>query len=551
MKKLIHLFLNILPLIALPQSIEVTSFNQNPLEISPLLGGNLQVNIKYTSASGNTANNLYIGLEELNNNNQFVRTVDGVSLVNQTAGTNIERTINLFVGSVLPLSADLPTGHYYQVIARLYTNTWTEIATAGYWNTLALVTQNTIGYNFSQNPINKGADVSWMTEMQANGFVWKDNDGNTKQLMPLLKEYDLNAIRLRVWVNPENSPANGWCDIEDLVNKAILAKNESMDIMICIHYSDHWADPGQQNKPAAWTSFTIAQLETAVANHTTNILNALNAAGITPKWVQIGNETNDGMLWTTGKASLGNFNNYAKFLNAGSLAVKTFNSNIQTILHLANGDNNALFNWNIGGLINNGLVFSRFDIIGMSLYPELNNWKAKVDATYSNMINLKTTYNKDVMMVEVGFLASKPVFSYQFLIYMIEKTRQAQGLGVLYWEPIAHLNWNSYLNGAWDIDGSPSLAMNAFLDSSTLAATHVKKPIENYIFYPNPSNDFLSMESLNNVINSIEIFDLKGQLIQLLKFDSTKILIDVSNLEGGIYMLKIDGKQSIKFIKEK
>ena len=116
-------------------------------------------------------------------------------------------------------------------------------------------------------------------------------------------EYDLDAVRLRVWVNPDVSPANGWCDIEDMVKKAELAKAAGFDIMICIHFSDWWADPGNQTKPAAWANYTIPQLESALYNHTTDILNALNAKGITPKWVQIGNETSDGMLWNSGKAS--------------------------------------------------------------------------------------------------------------------------------------------------------------------------------------------------------------------------------------------------------
>ena len=159
--------------------------------------------------------------------------------------------------------------------------------------------------------------------------------------------------------------------------------------MICTHFSDHWADPGQQTKPAAWANFSVSQLETAVANHITDILNALAAVNITPKWVQIGNETNDGMLWDTGKASIGGFSNYAKFINAGSNAVKTFDASIKTILHLSNGHEQGMYDWNIGGLINNGLNSNNIDIIGMSLYPQENNWQDLVDQTYDNMINIK------------------------------------------------------------------------------------------------------------------------------------------------------------------
>jgi len=550
MKKTKFLILIILPLLSMAQSIEVISFNQNPLEVSPLLGGDLQVNVEYTSQSGSAGNNLYIGLEELDVNNQFVRTIDGVSMENETAGTDVQLSVNLFVGTIQPLSDELPAGHYYQVIARLYTNTWTELVSADYWDTPILLTENNIPYDFSSFTISKGADISWMTEMEEQGYTWQDNDGNASELMPLLTSYDMDAVRLRVWVDPDNSPANGWCDIDDMVTKAQLAEAEGMDVMICIHFSDWWADPGQQNKPAAWSSMSVSQLETAVANHTTDILNALDAVNITPRWVQIGNETNDGMLWETGRASAGGFANYAKFINAGASAVKAFDASIKTILHLASGNDTGLYNWNIGGLLSNGLTFSEIDIVGMSLYPNEDNWISLVDDTYSNMLNVQNTYNKDVMVVEIGFDNSRPDITYQFIVYMIERTRQAQGLGVFYWEPIAYSPFTSYSKGAWDGDGSPSVAMDAFLNTSTLSTTEFEKPKQNFIIYPNPSSDVLHVKSLNTNLHSIEIVDFNGRLIQKLSTESSLKSIDVSSFAEGIYFVRINHEKTIKWIKK-
>ncbi len=532
------------------QSIEITSFNQNPLEVSPLLGGNLTVNFNYSSEVGATNNHVYIGLEILDANNQYVKTIAETTLQNQQAGTNIQKSVNFFIGSIHKLSANLQNGHYYQVKAILYKTNWTANAWAGYWNTPSLILQNTQGFEFSTNTISKGADISWMTEMESSGFTWKDNNGNSKQLMPLLKEYDLDAVRLRVWVNPDISDANGWCDIDDLVAKAELAKDAGLEVMICIHYSDWWADPSKQTKPAAWNNFTIPQLETAVYNHTTDILTALNAKGITPKWVQIGNETNDGMLWNSGKASTGGFANYAKFLNAGTNAVKTFNNSIKTILHIASGNNNSLFRWNIDGLINNGLTSSRLDIVGMSLYPDENNWISMVDDTYTNMLDIKTRYNKDVMMAEVGFASNKPDISYQFLTYMIEKTKQANGSGVFYWEPIAHKNWKSYSKGAWDEDGSPSITMDAFLNKETLSIDDnlIKQDIS-YQIFPNPTNDILQVNSLKKELSSIKIFDINGRFIQEINTQKFATSFSISHLSKGIYFVRINNEKSIKFIK--
>ena len=551
-KKYIFIILCFCTVYVEAQSIEVISFN-SPLEVSPLLGGELTVDIKYTSESGATSNNFYIGLQELDENNQFVRTIDGVDFVNQTAGIDVSLSANLFVGTIHPLSNELEAGHYYQITAKLYTNTWNELASADYLNTSSLETVNEIPYNFSTFPISKGADISSMTEMESEGYSWQDNDGNPRQLMPLLKEYDLDAVRLRVWVDPDNSPANGWCDIDDMVTKAQLANEEGMDVMICTHFSDHWADPGQQTKPAAWSTYSVSQLETAVANHITDILNALAAVNITPKWVQIGNETNDGMLWATGKASTGGFSNYAKFINAGSNAVKTFNASIQTILHLSNGHEQGMYNWNIGGLINNGLNSNNIDIIGMSLYPQENNWRDFVDRTYDNMINIRNTYNKDAMLVEIGFSNSRPDITYQYIVYMKERVKQAQGLGVFYWEPIAHQPFTYYPNGAWDEDGSPSIAMDAFLDNSIILGIsnlNIDKDILN--IFPNPSSHQLNIKLKDLKLKNFRIYNLQGQLIKSGNFDDNKnqISIDIHDINNGVYFIRINDLYTHKFIKQ-
>jgi arabinogalactan endo-1,4-beta-galactosidase len=548
--KITSLLFILLATISFSQSIEIVSFGENPLEISPLLGADLTVNFKYSSEVGATSNHIFIGLEILDSNNQYVSYINGITLNNQQAGTDIQKSASFFVGSIHKLSADLPAGHYYQVKATLYASGgWIENAWAGYWNSPIVTLQDTNGYDFSTKSISKGADISWMTEMESEGYTWKDNAGNTKELMPLLKEYDLNAVRLRVWVNPENSSANGWCDIDDLVTKAEKAKANNLDIMICIHYSDWWADPGQQTKPADWSNYSVSQLEAAVSNHTADILNALDAKGIIPKWIQIGNETNDGMLWTTGKASAGGFGNYAKFLNAGANAVKTFNTNIKTILHLASGNDNGLFQWNIDGLVNNGFQINKFDIIGMSLYPDLDNWKSNVDDTYDNMIDLKSRYNKEVMMVEIGFSYSRQDISYQFLTYMIEKTKQADGLGVFYWEPIARNPFTSYSKGAWDADGSPSLAMDAFLDKSTLSVENIKNVNSVFNVYPNPSKSIITINALENRVNTIKIYSLNGNILIEKKGNYKNLEVDISKLTAGIYFIKINNKVLKKIVK--
>src|ERR1035437_5958209 len=145
----------------------------------------------------------------------------------------------------------------------------------------------------------KGADVSWVTQMEASGKKFYNSAGTEMECMALLKSLGMNSIRLRVWVNP----ADGWCNSQDVLAKALRAKNLGMKIMIDFHYSDSWADPSKQTKPTAWTNLSFNDLKTAVATHTTDVLNLLKTNNITPEWVQVGNETGNGMLWEDGKAS--------------------------------------------------------------------------------------------------------------------------------------------------------------------------------------------------------------------------------------------------------
>jgi len=50
----------------------------------------------------------------------------------------------------------------------------------------------------------KGADVSWVTQMEASGYVWYNSSGVQQDVFTILKGLGFNAIRLRVWVNPKS-----------------------------------------------------------------------------------------------------------------------------------------------------------------------------------------------------------------------------------------------------------------------------------------------------------------------------------------------------------
>lgn len=302
----------------------------------------------------------------------------------------------------------------------------------------------------------KGADVGWLTEMEAAGKKFYAPNGSQEDLFAILKGLGMNTVRLRVWVNP----AGGWNGKADVVAKALRAKNAGMRLLINFHYSDGWADPGKQTKPAAWTG-DVAALKAALAAHTTDVLNAVKAAGVAPEWVQVGNETNDGLLWPEGKAST-NMANYAQFITAGYDAVKAVFPEAKVIVHLSNGWDNALFRWNLDGLKAAG---AKWDVTGMSLYPSPTDWAAKNTQCLANMNDVITRYGKEVMIVEVGMPWDQPAASKAFLEDLMTKTKSIsgnKGLGVLYWEPQAYGQWQGYTLGAFDNFGRPTAALDAF-----------------------------------------------------------------------------------------
>jgi arabinogalactan endo-1,4-beta-galactosidase len=293
--------------------------------------------------------------------------------------------------------------------------------------------------------------------MEAGGIKFYGSTGTEMECMALLKSLGMNTVRLRVWVNPSAV----WNNTADVVTKAIRAKNLGMRIMIDFHYSDSWADPGKQNKPVAWAAQDFATLKLSVNTHTKDVLNALKSNSVTPEWVAVGNETNNGMLWPDGKASV-NMGNFAQLINVGYDATKEIFPSAKVIVHLSNGYDNSLFRWMFDGLKING---AKYDIIGLSLYPSVTNWSTLTNQCLSNMNDMVSRYGKEVMVCEVGMSWDQPDACKAFLTDIITKVKSvpdSKGLGVLYWEPQSYNNWQGYTLGAFDNSGKPTVALSAF-----------------------------------------------------------------------------------------
>lgn len=303
----------------------------------------------------------------------------------------------------------------------------------------------------------RGADVSWLTEMEQSGKKFYKNDSTQMECIRLLRSLGMNAIRLRVWVNP----SDGWCNTADLLIKAKRANDLGMRILIDFHYSDSWADPSKQTKPAAWSTLSFVTLRNAVTEHTTAVLTTLKNNGITPEWVQVGNETGNGMLWEDGKASV-DMANYAMLSNAGYHSVKAVFPTTKVMIHVQNGWNNTTFRWIFDGLKAQG---GKWDVIGMSLYPTNTDWSTLNAQCFSNMNDMVSRYGSEVMVCEVGMDWRYPDACNLFLKDLITKVKAVngkKGLGVFYWEPECYGGWKNYGLGAFDSTGKPTVALEAF-----------------------------------------------------------------------------------------
>ncbi|WGK83243.1 glycosyl hydrolase 53 family protein [Vibrio aestuarianus] len=308
----------------------------------------------------------------------------------------------------------------------------------------------------------KGADISWITQMEDSGYEFYNDWGYRQDVLSILRDHGMNAVRLRVWVNPSDGY---YSSLDDVIVKAQWAKDANMDVMIDFHYSDTWADPGNQWKPAAWQQLSFEDLMGQVWFYTRDALNTLKAAGITPKWIQVGNETNNGMLWNEGMAS-SNMRNYAWLFNSGRNAAKEVFPDAKVIVHLANCHDNANFRWILDGLQSNS---AWWDVIGASSYPKNATgltWQEANNQCLSNLNDMVERYGTEVMITEIGVPWDEPQAKtiVADMIQKVHSVNQDKGIGIFYWEPQAY-SWQGYTLGAWDPNTrQPTQALDAFLE---------------------------------------------------------------------------------------
>lgn len=350
---------------------------------------------------------------------------------------------------------------------------------AGNWTNYDDITF-TSGY--ASIPI-RGGDVSSLERGEELGGVYYNSSGTRQDALTVLSNAGMDYARLRVWVNP----ADGFDNETQLLAMAKKIKAKSMGLLLDLHYSDTWADPGHQAIPAAWATASLSQLETDVSTYSKKVVGDLVAQGTAPDMVQTGNEINGGMLWNYGSTS--NWSQLAALLKSGINGVKAADSSTKIVLHIANAAADSTDKAWYQNAVNYGIPF---DVIGLSYY---DYWHGPLDQMQTTLDDLRATFGKPVMIAETAYpwtmangdsetnsvtssnttldagYAATPAgqaANFRDVLSICQAVANGGCLGAFYWEP----TWTVVKGNGWDPtnpssgDGWENQAMFDFSDKA-------------------------------------------------------------------------------------
>jgi arabinogalactan endo-1,4-beta-galactosidase len=352
------------------------------------------------------------------------------------------------------------------------------------------------------SPFYLGADISTLSQVEQQGGVYMDGDKPGDALAVFMKN-GWTCFRLRIWVDPRNG-VNG---LEYTTQLARRIKKAGGTFILDFHYSDWWADPQKQNKPAAWANLDFDALVKQVETYTAGVIKTLKEAGATPDFVQIGNEITGGTLWPDGQVKVPlstvkvfsgavkvitppepyddakQWTHLIRILAAAGEGVRSATTpadHVRIVVHIDCGGDWPVTKWYFDHLDE---AHVDYDVIGQSFYP---NWHGTIENLRDNLRETINHYHKDVMVVETAYptrdvhpspAALKnmiwpmtPEGQKRFLADVIKTVKEApegHGIGVIYWHPEA-----TYIpdatgragrpdaNSLFDVKGNPLPAMN-------------------------------------------------------------------------------------------
>ncbi|MDE6480987.1 MAG: arabinogalactan endo-1,4-beta-galactosidase [Muribaculaceae bacterium] len=263
-----------------------------------------------------------------------------------------------------------------------------------------------------------GGDISLLPEYENAGAQYKTEEGSViEDLLPWLHSEGMNAMRVRLFVNPDDHKTkfpskfdpNACQDLEYITPLCKRIVDDGFNLMLDFHYSDTWADPAKQWTPESWKDLSDEQLYEKIYDYTKATLLSLKEAGISPAFIQPGNEISYGMLWGPENASSSslkkvymgnsaNWDRFGKLLNHAIKACKEVCPDAKIVLHterVAQVDVLTNFYDQMKKLDVD------YDIIGLSYYPYFHGDMGVLDKALST---LQTRYpEKNIMIVETGY----------------------------------------------------------------------------------------------------------------------------------------------------
>jgi len=328
----------------------------------------------------------------------------------------------------------------------------------------------------------RGGDLSFTPQIEDAGGTYSVA-GMVADPLQILSAHGMNAVRLRLW----HSPAEAYCGLAHTKAMAQRVKDWDMQLLLDIHYSDTWADPGQQTLPAAWSELDFSGLRDSVYQYTFEVMEQFQQNGILPEMVQLGNEINCGMLWPLGAVCGENntpeqWQQLADLLQAGKEAVEAVSGedSVTIMIHPAGnmasgGPENFFENLSTTGF--------DFDVIGLSYYPW---WHGQLTDLSTTMGNLAYQYGKPVIVVETSYP----------------------------WT----LNWNDNVNNIIGSEGQlhPGIpatveGQQLFLEELIERNAAVYNGLGQGFFYWAP--DWISVPEAGSAGENIALFDFEGDLL--------------------------------------
>ena len=421
------------------------------------------------------------------------------------------------------------------------------------------------------NQFIKGVDISMLKQVEENGGLFYEN-GNQIDPIQLFKDKGINTARIKIW----HTPSLNYNNLESVLEIADRANSVGLDLLLDFHYSDTWADPSSQTKPSSWVDLTFEILCDSIEQYSRHVITKLKNQNTLPKYVQIGNETDCGLLWPDGYVC-DESNNDSQWYKLGTLFMHAINGvksaidnqdTLEIISHVSSGGN-----WFFNNLIEQGVDI---DILSISYYPM---WHGTLADLVQNMDELGNEFQKPVLIVETAYpftlqwndntnnilgIDTQLLNGYEAseegqlsflhdLMSLVEENNH--GMGICYWAP----DWIStnQFGSPWenqalfDFDGELLDAISVF-DNSSVAITRTENfSFDNIYNYPNPFNPITTIryELPEDSFVNVTIYDILGNVVNNLvnaneSSGYKSIQWNATNNQGepvsaGVYLYKI------------